>query len=99
MSKIQSIATKSGIIGTFLAGASIIFQVGRTSDHIDHLTSKIYAQEKEHSEIANSLHEIRERMIATEKGINNIEKNISRIEQNVSSIDSDVKKIMLNNRN
>jgi hypothetical protein len=96
MSKLQTIANKSSVIGTFLAGASIIFHIGKSSDQIDHLSNRIYAYEKEQSHVLESLQDIRERMIATEKGVNNIEKNITRIEQNVSSIDNDVKKIIIN---
>ena len=98
ISKIPNLSSKLGVFGALATGASVIFHVGRTYDHIDHLTTRIYAQEKEKNTIVDSLNEMKQKMSSINQHLVNIDENIHRIDKNMQIVENDVK-ILLSGKN
>jgi hypothetical protein len=98
LSQISKISNRATVFGAFVTGASMIFHLGRTSDRLDQVITRVDAQEREKETVLSTIQDIRERMISTEKSVMNIEKNIQRIENNVGVIENDVKQILIDDR-
>jgi hypothetical protein len=88
---IPNLANKLGIFGALATGASAVFHIGRTYDHIDHLTKRLYAQEKEKDTIIQSLQDMREKMSSMNQHLVNIDANVDRIDKNMQVMENDVK--------
>jgi hypothetical protein len=89
--KIPNLANKLGVFGAFITGASVIFHIGRTYDHLDQLTTRVYAQEREKETITQTLQDMREKMASMNQHLVNIDANVDRIDKNMQVVENDVK--------